>query len=396
VKKRGGGVESVLSELCDVLLVGSEDKVEVCMFKAMDIIEALEMCLRSKSTAKWLTAPSPRADPEQQPEQQQEETLVPQLTKDVMCPLMEATVRSLVGRLGDNHSGMSDAALEALEKIGSWPCCGAAFVAQIALKRLYKWEELMWRPVTNRLKLLEKLLKFAVQEGASGAGVLAAASLKFAKDCGAFDDDKKSHESIVLAAKSLEKVALEIMGEDAPVMIGDMRATSLLAEMQKAERARYTKLDKLVQRATTQGMDLDYLSTNVVGQTIEDVNNATEQTLSEVDDLFDRLIAKMQKRRSDMKAMVNQISEGKINALTHQKEDIESIKKGLDETTAMAKDAMQMHHKEEYSHWSDDEDSDSEEEMDDINGNPGIGLVYEEETVFGAEVEERMLLCSQD
>ena len=52
------------------------------------------------------------------------------------------------------------------------------------------------------------------------------------------------------------------------------------------------------------------------------------------------------------------------------------------------------HHKEEYSHWSDNEDSDSEEEMDDINGN--ISLVYEEETVFGAEVEERMLLCSQD
>ena len=58
------------------------------------------------------------------------------------------------------------------------------------------------------------------------------------------------------------------------------------------------------------------------------------------------------------------------------------------------------HHKEEHGHWSDDDDDDeeeeSEEEMDDFNGNPQVNLVYEEETIFGPEVEERILLCSQD
>ena len=55
------------------------------------------------------------------------------------------------------------------------------------------------------------------------------------------------------------------------------------------------------------------------------------------------------------------------------------------------------HHKEEHGHWSDDDDEEeSEEEMDDFNGNPQVNLVYEEETIFGPEVEERILLCSQD
>ena len=136
----------------------------------------------------------------------------------------------------------------------------------------------MWRPVSNRLKLLEKLLKFANQEGSAGAGVLAAASLKFAKDCGAFESN---HESIGVAAKALENVALEIMGENANIMIGDLKATSALAEIQKAERARYVNLEKLVSTATTQSMDLDHLSENVQS-TIDDVEASEERVLGEV------------------------------------------------------------------------------------------------------------------
>jgi hypothetical protein len=54
------------------------------------------------------------------------------------------------------------------------------------------------------------------------------------------------------------------------------------------------------------------------------------------------------------------------------------------------------HHKEEHGHWSDEEASDSEEDLEDVNGNRAVILVYEEETMFGAGVEERILLCSQD
>merc|ERR1712059_202136 len=57
------------------------------------------------------------------------------------------------------------------------------------------------------------------------------------------------------------------------------------------------------------------------------------------------------------------------------------------------------YHKEEEGHWSDDEedtDSDGDSDLEDMNGNQPVNLVYEEETVFGAEIEERILLCSQD
>ena len=54
------------------------------------------------------------------------------------------------------------------------------------------------------------------------------------------------------------------------------------------------------------------------------------------------------------------------------------------------------HHKEEHGHWSDEEEESDEEEMDDLNGNQQVNLVYEEETIFGPEVEKRILLCSQD
>ena len=52
------------------------------------------------------------------------------------------------------------------------------------------------------------------------------------------------------------------------------------------------------------------------------------------------------------------------------------------------------HHKEEHDHWSDEEASDSEEEIEDVNGNRAVILVYEEETMFGAGVEERAFVAA--
>ena len=116
-----------------------------------------------------------------------QEVFVPRLTHDVFCPAFETVVRSLISRLGDVNSGMSDAALNALGQLAKWPEMGPTFVAQIGLKRLFKWEEHMARCVTNRLLLLHMLLKIAKDTGGAGAGVLAAASLKFANDAGAFE-----------------------------------------------------------------------------------------------------------------------------------------------------------------------------------------------------------------
>ena len=105
---------------------------------------------------------------------------------------------------------------------------GATFVAQVGLKRLFKWEELMARCVTNRLLLLYTLLEIAKETGGAGAGVLAAASLKFADDAGAFES---TNESIAAAAKKLEKISLGMMGDNAGMLISDLKGVSLLAEV---------------------------------------------------------------------------------------------------------------------------------------------------------------------
>ena len=57
---------------------------------------------------------------------------------------------------------------------------------------------------------------------------------------------------------------------------------------------------------------------------------------------------------------------------------------------------MQLeHHKEMHGHWSDDEyNTDTEDCNEDENGNIA-DAVYEEETVFGPDVEKSILLCNE-
>jgi hypothetical protein len=152
----------------------------------------------------------------------------------------------MVARLGDVNSGIAEASLQALSQLGGLDCCGPAFVAQVALKRLFRWEEQMTRPVANRLLLLNRLLHTATDSQAAGAAVLAAASLKFANDCGAFES---TSDKVNAAAKELEETALKMMGDNAKLLIGDLKGVSLLAELQRAERQRHVKLEKLVEKS---------------------------------------------------------------------------------------------------------------------------------------------------
>ena len=57
------------------------------------------------------------------------------------------------------------------------------------------------------------------------------------------------------------------------------------------------------------------------------------------------------------------------------------------------------HHKEQHGHWSEEESGeDTDTELDDVwrdmNGNPGTRELLCQETVFGPDVEERILLCN--
>jgi len=275
----------------------------------------------------------------------EETTLVPRLTHDVFCPAFETVVRSLVSRLGDVNSGMSDAALNALGQLARWPEMGATFVAQVGLKRLFKWEELMARCVTNRLLLLRNLLEIAKETGGAGAGVLAAASLKFANDAGAFES---TNESIAAAAKKLEEISLGMMGDNAGMLIGDLKGVSLLAELQRAERQRHVKLEKLCEQSKTKGMDLEHLA-EAVDKVSTDVDESVARVDAEVDAVFDQMQEKLNTRRAEVKKMLKDIGGAKSAALGKQVGEIREMKKNMEETAKMARNALDMLHLEEYS-----------------------------------------------
>ena len=257
VAEDGGGLEKVLVPLSDVLVVGMDDKVDESFYAALNIVEALEELIKSSNPP----TPEPKHEPELSAAETSKEgdagpapapassdapVMVPKLTRDEFCPIIESSVRSMVARLGDVNSGIAEASLQALSQLGGLDCCGPAFVAQVALKRLFRWEEQMTRPVANRLLLLNRLLHTATDSQAAGAAVLAAASLKFANDCGAFES---TSDKVNAAAKELEETALKMMGDNAKLLIGDLKGVSLLAELQRAERQRHVKLEKLVEKS---------------------------------------------------------------------------------------------------------------------------------------------------
>lgn len=365
VEADGGGLEKMLVPLSDVLVVGMDDKVAESFYAALNIVEALEELVKSSSdnvklsedkvddvsgaipadananaetSAEASTTKEIVAPPSEPP------VLVPKLTRDVFCPIIESSVRSMVARLGDVNSGIAEASFQALSQIGAWDCCGPAFVAQVALKRLFRWEEQMTRPVANRLLLLNQLLHTATGSQTAGAAVLAAASLKFANDCGAFES---TNDKVNVAAKELEETALKMMGDNAKLLIGDLKGVSLLAELQRAERQRHVKLEKLVEKSKTLTLDMEHIG-EAVEKTILDVNDSVSKVEEDVDSVFDSMVAKLNERRSQVKKHLKDIGDGKTGALESQKKDIEKLRTGLDETGRMAGDALNMLHKEEY------------------------------------------------
>ncbi|GMI15775.1 hypothetical protein TrVE_jg4340 [Triparma verrucosa] len=326
------GVESILEQLAHVLTTGIDDKTSECMFSCLNVIDSLESVLASQRTS--AAADDEKNDP----------ILVPKLTHEVFCPPFESVIRSLVSRLGDVNSGMADAALQALGQVAKWPEVGPVFVAQVGLKRLFKWEEHMARCVSNRLNLLHMLLQISKDSGGAGAGVLAAASLKFANDAGAFES---TNDNISKAAKSLEEIALGMMGDNAGMLIGDLKGVSLLAELQRAERQRHMRLEKLCENAKTKTMDLEHLG-EAVDKVSRDVEESAVRVEAEVDAVFDLMQQRLNERRAEVKKMLSDIGGGKGSALGKQREEIQELKKNMEDTSKMARNALDMLHQEEY------------------------------------------------
>ena len=335
IEREGGGIEVVLAPISNVLIAGVEDKASECFLAALNLLSTVGSQAKKKA--------KPIDDTDEQ--SSKEEILVPRLTRDVFCPMIEGSIRSLVGRLGDANSSIADAALEALYEVGGWDIVGPTFVAQITLKRLFRWEEQMTRPVANRLRLLKKLLVLANEEHAAGASVLAAASLKFANDAGAF---QSASEVISIAADQLERAALDLMGDDVKTLMGDLKGTSMLAEMHRADRQRHIALEKSVERTKTLTMDLEHTG-EAMERKIDDVKADIRAAEEDVDAAFDALINILNERRGALKSHLGDIKDEKIAALEDQKEGIVKLKDSMIETSKMAADTINMLHKEEYS-----------------------------------------------
>ena len=139
-----------------------------------------------------------------------------------------------------------------------------------------------------------------------------------------------------------------MMGDNAGVLISDLKGVSMLAELQRAERQRHVKLEKLCEQSKTKGMDLEHLA-----ESFDKVSMAVDESMArvdaEIDAVFDLMQEKMNKRREEMKKMLKDIGEGKSAALGKQVSDMYEMKNNMEETANMARNALDMLHLEEYS-----------------------------------------------
>ena len=119
-------------------------------------------------------------------------------------------------------------------------------------------------------------------------------------------------------------------------------------QLQRAERQRHVKLEKLCEQSKTKGMDLEHLA-----EAVDKVSTAVDESVAhvhaEVDAVFDQMQEKLNARRVQVKKMLKDIGGGKSAALGKQVGEIREMKKNMESTAKMARNALDMLHLEEYS-----------------------------------------------
>jgi uncharacterized protein with HEPN domain len=113
-------------------------------------------------------------------------------------------------------------------------------------------------------------------------------------------------------------------------LIGDLKGVSLLAELQRAERQRHMRLQKLCEKTKTTTMDLEHLG-EAVKKVSMDVEESAARVEAEIDAVFDLMQQKLNERRAEVKKMLGDIGGGKNAALGKQHEEIEDLKKNMEE-----------------------------------------------------------------
>ncbi|CAB1118634.1 unnamed protein product [Ectocarpus sp. CCAP 1310/34] len=181
------GINSALTELCQILRVGFEDKIAQVFLTTLDLLEAVLMSVGACKEARH----------------------------NHVVAALEPTVATLLKKQGDGQARLRDGAMNGLVAVARCRTAGPVFVSHVALKPLVKKQLSAWRPITARLVLLRKLVS---EFGLEGGGLTADGIMSFIQSCNGF---AHSNGDVRDAARELTVALHGLVGEEIePYLMG--------------------------------------------------------------------------------------------------------------------------------------------------------------------------------
>eukprot|EP00903_Cladosiphon_okamuranus_P013509 g12582.t1 len=188
------GINSALTELCQVLRVGFEDKIAQVFLTTLDLLDAALLSIGACKEARH----------------------------NHVVAALEPTVATLLKKQGDGQARLRDGAMNGLVAVARCRTAGPAFVSHVALKPLVKKQMSAWRPITARLILLMKLVSEFGLEG--GSGLSAGGIMSFIQSCNGF---AHSNGEVRDAARELTVALHAIVGQEIEPHLTGLRPKQL-------------------------------------------------------------------------------------------------------------------------------------------------------------------------
>ncbi|CAM9666707.1 unnamed protein product, partial [Hapterophycus canaliculatus] len=188
------GINSALTEICQVLRVGFEDKIAQVFLTSLDLLDAALVSIGACKEARH----------------------------NHVVAALEPTVATLLRKQGDGQARVRDGAMNGLVAIARCRTAGPAFVSHVALKPLVKKQLSAWRPITGRLILLKKLVGEFGLEG--GSGLAADSIMSFIQSCNGF---AHSNGDVRDAARELTVALHSLVGEEIESFLTGLRPKQL-------------------------------------------------------------------------------------------------------------------------------------------------------------------------
>eukprot|EP00752_Nemacystus_decipiens_P007074 g6339.t1 len=188
------GINSALTELCQVLRVGFEDKIAQVFLTTLDLLDAALVSIGGCKEARH----------------------------NHVVAALEPTVATLLKKQGDGQARLRDGAMNGLVAVARCRTAGPVFVSHVALKPLVKKQLSAWRPITARLILLRKLVSEFRLEG--GSGLAADGIMGFIQSCNGF---AHSNGEVRDAARELTVALHALVGEEIEPYLTGLRPKQL-------------------------------------------------------------------------------------------------------------------------------------------------------------------------